>query len=330
MALSLTEYKADINDAWDLWVIDEFRGSSYLFAAMPFDQGATLGNDDTWTYKYKRVTTQASAAVRAVNTDYTAQEQKNTSYSTELKIFGGSAKIDRTQLKTSSIEGIDSFMGRQRTADRLQEQLAAKIKATGALFNHLVINGDDSSSALEFDGLDVALTGSSTERTPSAPIALITAANIASNAKTFAFELEHMLSELDGMPDALLMNRAMKAKMTAIAREVGYLTQSEDAFGRPAMGYQGIPFVDLGDRPASTNPVIATAADTSSYDMTSIYAVRFGMDGFHGVWPSAGAPIETYMERNGVNYMAEAEMVASVALKKTRAAGVLRNIAIAA
>ena len=36
-------------------------------------------------------------------------------------------------------------------------------------------------------------------------------------------------------------------KIKAVARRAGYLTSSEDAFGRKASGYDGIPLVDLGE-----------------------------------------------------------------------------------
>ena len=78
MALTLANYKTGMQDAMDLMVYDEFRMSSVLFDTLPFVAGATLGGADTWTYGYHRVTTQPTAAVRAVNTPYTAQEQITT------------------------------------------------------------------------------------------------------------------------------------------------------------------------------------------------------------------------------------------------------------
>ena len=98
MAFTLAEYKASSENALDRNVIDEFRGSDVL-DRIPFDDGAHLNaGGSAWVYAYDRVTTLPTAAVRAVNNEYVAQEAKTTKVSTELKIFGGSFEVDRTQI----------------------------------------------------------------------------------------------------------------------------------------------------------------------------------------------------------------------------------------
>ena len=53
---------------------------------------------------------------------------------------------------------------------QVQFQLAQKIQATRALFHDMFINGDSGTQANQFDGIDKAIAGSSTEIIPSAAI----------------------------------------------------------------------------------------------------------------------------------------------------------------
>lgn len=319
MPYTLSEYKASSEKALDLQVIDEFRKSNWLLENITFDDGANPNaGGKAWVYAYDRVTTMPTAAVRAVNSEYTAQEAKTTQQTVELKIFGGSFEVDRTQVETA------------RYGSRIAFQLSQKIQATRALFNDMFINGDDGSSALEFDGLSAALTGSSTEKTISTDLS--TAANIDSNYKAFIDELFDFFALLDGTPHALLMNRTMHSRLRSVAMRAGFHTQSEDAFGRIVNQFDGVPFIDLGDKPGSSNPIIGISEDSSAVDTTDIYAVRLGLDGVHATAPEAGSAfLRTYLpdlDREGAVKKGEVEMVAAVALKATRAAGVLRGIAV--
>jgi len=324
MALTLANYKASSENAIFQQVIDEFRGNSILLDTAPIDAGANPNaGGSAWVYQYDRVSTEPTAAVREVGSDYTAQEAITTAYTVECKIMGGSFNVDRTQINTA------------RYGDRIAFQMGQKIKATTALVHDLFINGDDSSSALEFDGVDVAVTGTSTEYNASGSIIdLSSAADVDSNYKTFLDNMDEWLSSMDGTPSMLLMNRTMRARMYGIARRAGYLTESEDAFGRRVAGFAGIPFVDLGDKDGTSNPIVETTADSSSLDTTNIYAVRLGLDGVHFVAPSLEENfIRQYMpdlNEPGVNKKGEVEIVTAVAVKNTRAAGVFRNIGVSA
>ena len=87
--------------------------------------------------------------------------------------------------------------------------------------------------------------------------------------------------------------------------------------------------------PASTDVFAVTQAvkgGTGSGGLTDIYAVRFGLDGFHGV-AVPGQLIKTWLpdfSLAGAVKKGEVEMgPVAVALKATRAAGVLRNVKIA-
>lgn len=118
------------------------------------------------------------------------------------------------------------------------------------------------------------------------------------------------------------------------------LTHSEDAFGRQMSGYNGIPFMDMqyyyDTAEKKEKPVVpitsreygASSSKTTVTGLTDLYAVRLGLDGFHAVSPMGGKVISTTLpdfSTAGPVKAGDVEMVAATVLKKSRAAGVLRN-----
>ena len=90
--------------------------------------------------------------------------------------------------------------------------------------------------------------------------------------------------------------------------------------------YGNIPFVDVGAKAGSNDPIIAT---DNSGGTTSIYAVRFGLDAFHAISMAGQPPVKIWLpdfSTSGAVKKGEVEMVAGCALKTTKSCGVLRNI----
>ena len=315
MPVTLAQAKLNVQDALQMGVIDEFAKSSFLFNNLTFDDAVSpVGGGATLTYGYERVKTQPTAAFRAINAEYTAQEAEKEKFTAELKVFGGSFQIDRV---IASMGGI---------IDEVQFQITQKAKAAAALFNDTVINGDSGSDANVFDGLDKALTGSSTEFNTSAAIDLSTSAKVTDNHVAFLDMLDECLMSLDGPASMLAGNTKMIAKLRAIARRVGLYNTARDQFGNQVEMYGNIPLVDLGAKAGSANPVVATNGTSGE---TSLYAVRLGIDGFHGVSMAGQPPVQSWLpdfSTSGAVKTGEVEMVAAVALKATKAAMVIRKI----
>lgn len=317
MALTLSDAQALSESKFSAQVIDEFRHDP-LFDMMIFDNNAKAQGGKSLTYVYNRVTTLPTAAFRTIGSDYTAQEAKTTQYTVTLKPFGGSFEVDRI-LQSDE----------QQVMDLIQFELSQKIKATKALFTDTFINGDaDSGNA--FDGIDTALTSSNTEVIPETTIDLSTSEMITANGNLFMDELDKMLSALDGVPTAILVNRKLASVINGIARRSGYFSSNEaDAFGAPVTKYAGIPIIALGDKPGvygGETPIIPVSEDAGE---TSLYAVRIGLDGVHAISPEGNNIVNTYlpnMAEPGAIKKGEVEMISAVALKATRAAGVLRKI----
>lgn len=314
MAVTLVEAQKNVQDALQMGVIDEFRKSNYLLNALTFDDAVSpTGGGATLTYAYTRLLTQPTAAFRAINVEYGPQEVTKQRYTADLKIFGGSFDIDRI---IAGMGGIKS---------EVTLQLEQKIKAAQALFNDTVINGDSALDVRAFDGLEKALTGSSTELIPAAAINLDTSANVSLNWQAFLDVLDEFLMGLDGVPTAIMGNTKLIARLRAIARRAAMYQVSLDAWGRQVESYGVIPLIDLGAKPGTNNPVVGI--DVAGE--TSLFVARLGLDGFHAVSMAGQPPIKTWMPdyaTSGAVKRGEVEMVAAVALKATKAAGVLRRI----
>ena len=311
MAVTLAQAKLNVTDDLQLGIIDEFAKSSFILNNIPFhDCVSPVGGGATLTYGYTRLITQPTADFRAINSEYTPHEVQKQRYVTDLKVMGGSYEIDRV---IADMGGI---------ADEVALQASQKVKAVSALFTDTIINGDSATNPLAFDGLDVAVTGSSTEFKPTT-IDLSTSEAVDANYKVFVDTLDEWVGELDGV-DAFLCNSKMLAKFRAIARRMGQYQMTKNEFGQKVEYFGDIPFVDVGAKAGSNDPIIAIEGG-----VTSIYAVRFGLDGFHAISMAGRAPVRTWLpnfNESGAVKTGEVEMIAGCALKSTKAAGVLRNI----
>lgn len=314
MAVTLAQARLNVQDALQMGVIDEFAKSNFIMANIPWDDCVSpTGGGATLTYAYTRLKTQPLAGFREVNTEYTNSEVEKERFTVDVKIFGGTFKIDRV---IADMGGIIS---------EVTLQMQQKIKAASALFNDTVINGDSAVDNKAFDGLDKALTGSSTEITPTTPIDLSTSAALDTNWKEFLDVLDEFLMGLDGTPSMIAGNLKLIAKIRACARRAGMYQVTKNDFGQQVEWYGNTPLVDLGAKAGTNDPVVAT--DTTSGE-TSLYAVRFALDGFHAV-TTPGQFIRTWLPdftTAGAVKTGEVEALAAVALKATKAAGVLRGI----
>lgn len=313
MAVTLAQAKLNVTDDLQLGIIDEFAKSSFILNNIPFhDCVSPVGGGATLTYGYTRLITQPTADFRAINSEYTPSEVQKQRYTTDLKVFGGSYEVDRI---IADMGGI---------ADEVALQASQKVKAASALFSDTIINGDSATNPLVFDGLNVAVTGTDTEYNASgSAIDLSTSAAVTSNAVAFVDALDEWLGTMEGT-DALLCNAKMAAKFRAIARRMGMYQVTMNDFGQQVEYYGNIPFVDVGAKAGSNDPIVGINSG-----ITSIYAVKFGLDGFHAISMAGQPPVKTWLpdfSTAGAVKKGEVEMVAGCALKSTKAAGAFRNI----
>ncbi|WP_342996973.1 major capsid protein [Collinsella aerofaciens] len=322
MPITLQEAKVGMADHVDQSVIDTFQRSSLLLDKLTFDNAISPGTGgSTLTYGYTQLKTPATAGVRAINAEYTANEAKREKKTASAVIMGGSFQVDRVLQNTSG------------AVDELAFQLEQKIKAVANEFHYLVINGKAAGGAGKpdgtFDGLAKMLSGTSNEI--GSEVDVSTADLMTKNAQAFLDEVDYLLSQVDG-PNMLMMNGKMLTKFRGIARRAGYYERTKDDAGRVIETYNGVPIVNLGKYFNGTTAVDAvadTAATASALGKSDIYAVSLGLDGFHGISPTGTGVVQSYMPdmaQPGAVKTGEVELVAGVVLKNTLKAGVLKGI----
>ena len=308
--LTLSDVKKGKADKVDQAIIDQFRRSSILFDLMPFDDCvAPGGTGSTLTYGYMRKTTASPAALRDIGSDYTAGEAKRTQYTTNLKIMGGKFGLDRAL----------NIANPQEVAFQAEEQVIAAKN----LFLYNVVNGNADTA---FDGLSKALKGTDTEITSAANLSTVSA----TTALVIIEELNTAIMACKRKPSVILANSKAIIKLKTAAAALGYLTRSEDSFGRQVEGFDGIPFVDAGryynDALGRDVDIIETGGDGKA----DIYLICLAQDAFHGVSPAGGKVINSklpdFANSSAAVVYGFVEMIASVALKDTRGAAVIRDV----
>jgi hypothetical protein len=261
MPITLAQAKTLSQDKLVNQVIDEFMESP-LMASLPFDNTVKPQGGKSLTYVYNRVTTLPTADTRAINSEFVAQETVTTQEVVNLKVLGGSFEIDRVIANDE-----------RQVVEHVSFQVGQKSKATKALFHDLLINGDSGVDATEFDGLDKAVTGSSTEIIPGAAIALDSAANIGTNKEAFLYQLRMLIGEMDGVTH-LLMNGKMYAVFQSLADQVVNIRYVRNELGQEVLFYGEAALVKLGYKAGTSNPIIPIGGANGE---TAIYAIRVGM-----------------------------------------------------
>ncbi|MEK2473825.1 major capsid protein [Streptomyces noursei] len=315
MAITLADAKLNTQDDIDLRVIDEFRKSSWLLDNLTFDDVVNpAGGGATLTYGYTRLVSERGAAFRPLGTEYGTEQAKRSRATVDLSVLGGAFEIDR----------VLSNLGPAAT-NEVAFQMGQTIKSARAFFSDQVINGTrNTSTATGFEGLSKVLTGSSTEYKTAADWSAPADQAAAHNALD---SLDEFLGLLDDTPSALLGNKKTIARIRSLARRAGYYSRAENAFGQTVESYNGIPFIDLGAKAGSADPVIGIDAKTGT---TDLYAVRLGLDAFHGVSTVGGGLVRQWLpdfSTAGAVKRGEVELgPVAVALKTTKGAAVWRGI----
>ena len=314
MPVTLAEAQNNAADAVDVAVIDEFRANP-LLDLLTFEDAVSPTGGGTLTYGYRRLVTSVGAAFRALNSEYVPTEVTTEPKSVDLKPLGGSFQVDRV-------------IGRVGPAasGAVALNMSQKVKGARGEFGYQFIQGDTAADANGFDGLDKLLTGSSTEIDGAA---YNWSALDEAGSQNAIDILDEFLAVLDGQPGAIIANKRALARIRSAARRAGYFDRSPGAAGTQIERYAGITLVDAGQRPGTNVDVIPVTAGR-----TDIYAVRFGLDGVHGV-SMAGAPlVQTWLpdfSSAGAVKTGEVEMgPVAVAVKATKSAAVLRGVQVSA
>ncbi len=259
MALTLTEAAKLSNDMLLTGVIETVVYESPVLQVLPFIE--IVGNSLT----YNRENAAASAAFMDVGDTWSESTPTFTQVTATLKILGGDADID-------------NFL--RATRSNLQDLEAAvvelKAKAVQQKFDDTFINGDTSSDAKSFDGVDKLCAGGQT------------VTNGANGAALTLLKLDELLDKVKpGKPDLLLMSKRTRRALNTLSRGTGagVLESDRNQFGQMVQYYDGVP-VGVSEWVSDAKTV------GSSTDCSAIYALQLGEGAVSGLTSPGGLLVE--------------------------------------
>ncbi len=342
--------QADVNYA----VIDNLRRYSWLLDQIVFDDTVTPGTGGgSLSYSFTRLTAARSAQFRELNNEYSTSQATRGRTTVDLKALGGAFSVDR----------VLANLGQAQT-NEISFQMQQLLTAVRTRFQDELINGDVAVDANGFDGLDKALTGTSTEYLPvnegvTTGYLDWTRGTIDTQAEAMAQLdiVDDFLSRIvpshtgggdQGNPGALppgmkaiIGNTKSVTRMRALARWAGIYTQTKDDLGRQIEYYGPWVLVDLGDNALGSAPIVpietrdadGAGGGGNITNLTDLYAASFGLDALHGASVAGKPLVETWMpdfSTSGAVKSGEIEMgPVAMVLRNTRSSGVLRNIKVA-
>lgn len=296
MAVTLEDLAKASTDKLQQGFINELITDSFILSQLPFDNTMTASGTSNLVYAYNRVTEGAKAKFRALNNEPEVSDIKIAQIVTSPGILSSSWNMDR----------VAKAANENYYLEKVKECKDSIIRGFGDAF----INGDKTTEKNGFDGLSKILKGTSTEMTSKVDVSSITK----EAALAFASEMDEMLSLLTRDPDAIMTSRSMKTKMNAICRILGINSVTMDNAGHRIQTWDGIPIEECKGGAVSNNDV---------------YACCFGTEELHGITLAENAikvSLPNWDEPGAVK-TGDAEFVCGIALKRTKAAGVLRAAA---
>jgi hypothetical protein len=198
---------------------------------------------------YNREATMPAASFYDVGDTWTEATPTFTPVTAALKIMGGDADVDNFLQQTYA-----------NPNDIEAEVIASRSKSVAHLFSDAFYNGDTAVNAKAFDGLTKAIPGGQT---------------VAAGANGGALTLDLMDQVMDlvkpGKPDAFMMSKRSRRKLSSLRRASGNLLETDvNQFGQRVLFYDGIPVV-VDDFVSDTQTKGSSGAVCSS-----IYSVKFG------------------------------------------------------
>lgn len=306
MGISLLEYAkmAGLNTKRGT-IIELFAKSNAILNAMTFETIQGTGID------YDQEAALPGVAFRGINEEYTASAGVVNPMHDPLKIAGGTLDVDSALIKMMG-EGIRS------------KHEAMKVKALSLKISKMIIKGDSQADAKEFDGLQRRLANDQK---------ICVTANITDSvgALTLA-KLDEAIDQTEN-PTALIMNKKLRRLLTQASRTStigGYVTYTQDNWGRQVPKYADLPILDAGKDETNSDiiPLTETAGDAGA-DATSLYVVSFGDGMVEGIQNGVMEVDDLGKTDSGVIYRTLVEWLVGMALYHPRAATRLWNISTA-
>ncbi|WP_027186726.1 major capsid protein [Desulfovibrio cuneatus] len=223
-------------------VVQVFAETSPVIQYMPFMDVA--GN----AYSFNREQALPGVSFREINEVFPVTTGAVQNVTENLKVFGGSAKVDRALVRSQ---------GNLNDLRAIQTNMHAKAAALD--FTRCFFKGESATSPKEFDGLQKRLVGAQ----------VLDAAGALTLAK-----LDELVDAVQGAPSALFMSKTMRRQVNALMRAAGQAVETvSNVFGVQIPAYAGIP-IGVIEEDAAGNEILGFEEVGST---ASVYAVRFGV-----------------------------------------------------
>jgi hypothetical protein len=286
-------------------IIELFAKSNSILNAMTFETINGSGVD------YDQEAALPGVAFRGINEEYTASAGVINPQHDPLKIAGGTLDVDSALIKMLG-EGVRA------------KHEAMKIKALSLKISKMIIKGDSTSDPKEFDGLQRRLDNDQ-------KICVTSGLTDSVGALTLA-KLDEAIDATEN-PTHLIMNKKLRRLLTQASRTStigGYVTYTQDNWGRQVPLYADLPILDAGKDETNTDiiPLTETAGDAGA-DATSLYVVSFGDGMVEGIQNSVMDVKDLGLTDSGVIYRTLVEWLVGMALYHPRAATRVWNISTA-
>ncbi len=258
MPLTLVEASKLSNDTLVAGVIETIATESPVLQRLPFVE--IVGNGLT----YNRQNTGPSATFYDVADTWAEDTPTFTQVTANLKILGGDADVDNFLKSTrSNIQDLEAAV------------VQLKARAVQTLFDDTFVNGNESTNAKSFDGVDRLCVAGQT-------------VSMGTNGATLSLDkLDELIDKVrGGKPGLILMSRRSRRSLNLLARTSGtFLEADRDEFGGMLQFYDGVP-IGINDYVGD-----AKTQGTSS-DCSTIYAMQFGEGALSGLTAAGGLTVE--------------------------------------
>ncbi len=256
-------------------------------------------------YPFTVVDALPTVAPRDFNADFTADFGTSSTYRIPWKNYGGKLQVDQA-LKLGNPAGA-------ATQEMLQVAAIAKKWA-----QHMF----EGTGGVNLSGLNQFLTNFWSGQYVNA------GTTDGGDLLTLAM-MDDMLALVDD-PTCIFMTEKVNQRLTVLARtSTAHNIQFQvDAFGNQVLHYGNVPIYKMKDGDTGADILSTTELGGSGATATasSVYAVRFAADGFHGFAPG-GAGMRVQLAQPGTNYdITRIEKNAGVALEHRRAASRIRYV----
>lgn len=282
-------------------VIETYIRESDPLRVLPFLSTNSL------SYTYKKEDTLPGIGFRALNEAFTEATGVINPETEQYVIAGGDLDVDKVLVDTHGME-------------LRAMHVMGKVKKLAHTYSHKFIKGDSITTAEEFDGLQLRLTGNQ----------LIANDTTSGGAVLSLTKLDEAIDACEN-PTHLFMSRAMRRVLTAAARNTsvgGFISYDKDEFGRRVTVYNDLPILladELGDSETTLGFNEAYAGGGTA-NGTSIYVLSL-MDGMLQGLQSGPPQVRDLGEINEKPvYRTRVEWVCSLGLLHPRAASRLYSI----